>query len=116
MGIAGAAAVAATSLGPFTVASQGAAAPTCQGRTATIVGTAGSNEIHGTSGKDVILGRGGNDDIEGRGGNDVICGNRGNDDIEGGGGNDRLYGGRGHDEAEGGRGRDVCRAEEREHC
>jgi Ca2+-binding RTX toxin-like protein len=116
VGIAGVAAVATTSLGAFTVASQGAAAPTCHGRTATIVGTAGSNEIHGTAGSDVILGRGGNDDIEGRGGNDVICGNRGHDELEGGRGNDRLYGGRGYDEAEGGPGRDVCRAEERESC
>lgn len=111
-----AAALATTSFGLVAAPSQGAAAPTCAGRTATIVGNASSNEIHGTAGPDVIVGRGGNDDIEGRGGNDLICGNRGNDELEGGRGNDRLVGGRGFDEAEGGRGRDVCFAEEKEGC
>lgn len=103
-------------LGLLAPPSVGAAAPTCAGRTATIVGTAGANEIDGTAGPDVIVGRGGNDDIEGHGGNDVICGNRGNDDLEGDRGNDRLYGGLGYDEAEGGAGGDVCRAEEVEGC
>ena len=94
----------------------GAAAPTCAGRTASIVGTAGPDRLHGSPGPDVIVGRGGHDHIEGRGGNDVVCGNLGDDELEGGRGNDRLYGGRGHDEAEGGPGSDVCRAEEVEHC
>lgn len=95
---------------------QGAGAPTCAGRTATIVGTAGHDELRGTTGPDVIVGRGGSDDIEARAGNDVVCGNLGNDELEGGRGNDRLYGGPGHDEAEGGPGRDVCVAEELESC
>lgn len=91
-------------------------APMCRGQIATIVGTSGANEIHGTAHRDVILGRGGNDDIEARGGNDLVCGGRGNDEMEGNRGNDRLIGGRGFDEAEGGRGNDICRAEERESC
>lgn len=93
-----------------------AASPTCAGRSATIVGTDGHDELHGTSGADVIVGRGGADDIEGRGGNDFICGNDGNDDLEGDAGNDHLYGGRGYDEAEGDAGNDVCRAEQTETC
>jgi Ca2+-binding RTX toxin-like protein len=108
--------VAASSAGLGTMPSAGAAGYTCQGRTATIVGTAAGNEIDGTAGPDVIVGLAGNDDIEGHGGNDVICGNRGNDELEGDRGNDRLYGGRGYDEAEGGPGSDVCRAEESEGC
>ena len=95
---------------------QGAAAPTCAGRTATIVGTAGHDELRGTNGPDVIAARGGSDDIEARGGNDVVCGNLGNDELEGGRGDDRLYGGPGRDEAEGGPGSDICVAEERESC
>ena len=113
--IAGTATLAITSLagvGP----SEGAAAPTCHGRVATIVGTAAANQIQGTSGPDVIVGRGGNDHIEGRGGNDFICGNLGRDVLEGQGGNDHLYGGLGFDTADGGRGTDVCVAERRESC
>jgi Ca2+-binding RTX toxin-like protein len=85
------AALAATSAGLVTAPSQGAAAHSCGGRVATIVGNASANEIHGTSGPDVIVGLGGNDDIEGRAGNDVICGNRGNDEVEGGPGRDFCF-------------------------
>lgn len=91
-------------------------APTCRGHAATIVGTSGSNEIHGTNHRDVIAGLGGNDDIEARGGNDLVCGGRGNDDMEGNRGADRLIGNRGFDEAEGGPGNDVCRAEQQSSC
>ena len=38
-----------------------AATPTCFGQKATIVGSSGSNRIHGTSGRDVIVAGGGND-------------------------------------------------------
>ncbi|MGN6574824.1 MAG: calcium-binding protein [Nocardioides sp.] len=110
------AALAVSSFGMLAPPSQGHAAYTCNGVAATIVGSAGPNEIHGTPGRDVIVGLGGDDDIEGRGGRDVICGNRGHDELEGDRGDDRLYGGPGHDEAEGGPGRDVCVAEETEGC
>ena len=107
----------------------------CRGATATIVGTAGADELDGTAGRDVIVGRGGNDDIEGKRGNDLICGGGGNDDIEGDAGKDRifggrgsddlegdrgddfLHGGRGNDEGDGGAGNDVCRKiEDQESC
>ena len=113
---AAAVAVAATSAVLGVAPSQGAAAPTCAGHRATIVGNSLSNEIHGTSHADVIVGLGGNDDIEAGGGNDIVCGNGGNDELEGHRGNDRLYGGAGFDKAEGDQGRDICRAEIREQC
>lgn len=116
LGLAGVTAAAVTSFGLTASASQGAAAPTCRGHVATIVGTAGPNEIHGTRGADVIAGLSGNDDIEAGAGNDLVCGGRGNDEMEGKRGNDRLFGGRGFDKAEGDRGRDFCRAEIRESC
>jgi Ca2+-binding RTX toxin-like protein len=114
--LATAAAVAGTT--SFAVAQPGAVrqAPTCAGHTATIVGTARGDEIHGTPGRDVIVGLGGGDDIEGRGGNDIICGGVGNDELEGDRGADRLYGGPGYDDAEGGPGHDICVAEQRETC
>jgi hypothetical protein len=94
----------------------GVAGPSCGGRAATIVGTAGPDELTGTAGSDVMVGRAGADDIEGRGGKDVICGSRGDDRLEGNRGNDRLYGGRGFDKAKGGRGSDRCRAEVTDSC
>ena len=67
---------------------------TCEGWTATIVGTKSNDKIVGTPGKDVIVALGGRDRVRGRGGNDVICGNFGADILEGGPGNDRIFGGR----------------------
>ena len=67
-----------------------AAAETCQGVKATIVGFGGV--IRGTSGRDVIVGSPGNDTIFGRGGKDLVCGGDGADHLHGGAGNDRLYG------------------------
>ena len=69
-----------------------AAAPTCAGLKATIVGNNKANTINGTPQRDVIVARGGNDTIRGGGGNDVVCGGDGADVIVGGEGNDRLYG------------------------
>jgi uncharacterized delta-60 repeat protein len=79
----------------------------CDGRTPTIMGTAGNDRIFGTSGPDVILGGGGNDWIAGLGGDDAICGNDGADTISGGGGNDTLIGGAGNDALNGDSGNDV---------
>ena len=92
------------------------AKPKCHGKIATIVGTNGSDEIHGTAGRDIIKAKRGSDDIEGKGGDDLICGNAGRDDLEGDRGNDHLYGGNGIDKAEGDRGRDLCRAEVEQRC
>jgi len=66
-----------------------AAAATCHGVKATIVG---SGVIRGTSGRDVILGSSANDTIRAGGGNDLVCGGDGADHLDGGSGNDRLYG------------------------
>jgi len=81
-------------------------ADTCRGRTATITGTAGDDEIMGTNGNDVIKGLGGNDIIHGLKGSDFICGDGGNDIIYGNRGNDWLYGGPGNDQIYGHRGHD----------
>jgi Ca2+-binding RTX toxin-like protein len=69
-----------------------AAAPTCGGVKATIVGNNKGNTIVGTARRDVIVARGGNDTIRGVAGNDVICGGEGADTILGGDGDDRIYG------------------------
>lgn len=92
--------------------------PTCGGRPATILGTAGADTMRGTLGNDVILGLAGNDMIRGLAGNDVLCGGPGRDTLIGGDGNDRLlgksgrdrlFGDRGRDRLDGGSGRDHCR-------
>ena len=88
------------------VAPASAAKPKCQGKTATIVGTARGEVIRGTAKRDVIVARGGHDTIYGRGGDDIICGNRGNDRIVGGGGSDQLFGQAGRDKLLGGPGSD----------
>jgi Ca2+-binding RTX toxin-like protein len=69
-----------------------AAAVTCGGIRATIVGNDRPNQITGTAKRDVIVARGGNDTIRGTGGNDLICGGEGADSILGGDGNDRIWG------------------------
>lgn len=69
-----------------------AAATTCAGVKATIVGTAKDDKIKGTDGKDVIAGLGGNDTIDGMGGEDIICGGEGADVLLGGPGDDKIYG------------------------
>ncbi|MGH8570451.1 MAG: hypothetical protein ACREXU_21220, partial [Gammaproteobacteria bacterium] len=92
--------------------------PTCGGRPATILGTAGADTMRGTLGRDVILGLAGNDTIRGLAGNDTICGGTGRDTLIGGDGNDRLlgksgkdrlFGDGGQDRLDGGTDRDRCR-------
>src|SRR3990172_113402 len=81
-------------------------APTCAGRTATMVGTNGDDVLDGTSGSDVIIGLGGDDAINGLGGKDYLCGGSGDDTIDGGSGPDRIYGGGGNDTLDGAQGGD----------
>jgi uncharacterized delta-60 repeat protein len=81
--------------------------PTCGGRPATILGTAGADTMRGTLGNDVILGLAGNDMIRGLAGNDTICGGTGRDTLIGGDGNDRLLGKSGKDQLFGDGGRDT---------
>ena len=59
------------------------AAPTCEGRTVTIVGTPDDDVIVGTAGFDVIHGLAGDDTISGGDESDVICGGRGKDSLGG---------------------------------
>ena len=66
----------------------------CAGGEATIVGTAGPDELRGTDGDDVIAALGGDDTVTGLKGDDVVCGSGGDDVIRGKGGNDDLRAGR----------------------
>jgi Ca2+-binding RTX toxin-like protein len=81
--------------------------PSCFGRPATVIGTAGNDVLRGTPGDDVIAGLEGNDVINGLGGNDLICGGDGNDVLTSGAGNDRLDGGAGNDVLNAGTGSDI---------
>nr|WP_300046646.1 calcium-binding protein [uncultured Nocardioides sp.] len=90
--LAAATCLAATVLAPGP-ATGTAAAATCDGRAATIVGTDRDDELTGTPGDDVIAGLGGQDTIDGGGGNDVLCGDAGADVVTGGPGSDRMFGG-----------------------
>jgi Ca2+-binding RTX toxin-like protein len=94
---------------PMLPARAAAAAPTCDGRAATLVGTSGPDRLTGTSGGDVIVGLGGHDVIHGAGGSDIICGGSGHDRIDDGSGDDWLSGGPGGDviDTEGGPGETV---------
>ncbi|MGH8487613.1 MAG: hypothetical protein ACREXS_01725 [Gammaproteobacteria bacterium] len=80
---------------------------TCNGLTATIVGTNSGEVITGTPGADVIAARGGNDVVRGRGGNDVICGGNGRDGLFGQNGADKLFGQNGADQLFGENGNDA---------
>ena len=92
-----------------------AAAPSCLGRSATIVGSSGRDRLEGTRGndvivgygKDLIIGRGGADRICGGGDNDTISGGPGADRIRGQGGSDLIVGFAGNDALNGGPGRDT---------
>ena len=63
----------------------------CDSRPATIVGTAGSDQLTGTEGADVIVALEGNDEVRGLGGNDVICGGLGDDMLLGDEGADSRW-------------------------
>jgi len=78
----------------------------CQGKRATIVGTARSDRLKGTRKADVIVSLGGNDRIAAGAGNDLICAGRGNDTVDGSSGKDRAYGDSGNDRLSGGTGND----------
>lgn len=77
------------------------------GKTCTIVGTAGKDVLKGTAKNDVICGLGGNDVITGLGGNDTIDGGAGNDTIDAGKGADVISGGSGNDKELGAAGNDT---------
>ncbi len=74
------------------------AAPLCDGKPATVVGSPGDDLIQGSAGDDVIVALGGDDTVLAGGGDDVVCGGDGNDVLRGGDGSDLLRGGNGDDE------------------
>ncbi|MDH4171060.1 MAG: hypothetical protein OEW42_15855 [Acidimicrobiia bacterium] len=86
-----------------------AAAPTCGGQPATIVGTAGDDVIIGTDGHDVIHTGAGNDTIAGLQGRDIICSGTGDDLVRAGTGADRVLAGGGDDRVDTGTGDDMVR-------
>ena len=70
---------------------------TCDGKVATIVGTAGDDIITGTSGDDVIVSLQGDDSIFAGEGDDTICAGQGNDTVRGALGFDVIFGAQGDD-------------------
>lgn len=70
---------------------------THDGLRCTVVGSAASDVLRGTSGRDVICGRGGADRISGGGSDDVVDAGAGSDRVTGGSGRDVVSGGRGDD-------------------
>ena len=80
---------------------------TCDGRTATILGTPGNDTVYGTTGEDVIVTLGGSDVIDAKGGDDLICAGSGHDTVRAGTGDDVVYGGLGNDTLDGESGDDV---------
>src|SRR5215218_3025786 len=81
-------------------------APSCLGRTPTIVDGAGSSRIQGTPGGDVIFAGAGNDTIAAGDGVDYVCGGDGDDTMDAGTGDDLMDGGAGGDFLDGRRGRE----------
>jgi CSLREA domain-containing protein len=81
--------------------------PTCDGQTATVIGTPRSDILFGTNGPDVIAALAGNDIVLALGGNDRVCGGPGRDIVHGGGGADRVFGEAGGDILSGGPGADL---------
>lgn len=109
----------ALALSPTFVSSPASAGGgTCQGQTATIVGTDDDDDLHGTLLADVVFLGAGDDTFHGRDGNDVVCGGAGNDLLFGGvgsdaldgdDGRDRIWGDVGDDQLRGGTGTDILR-------
>ena len=81
--------------------------PTCNGRRATIVGTAGNDVLIGTSGADVIFAAGGGDWIRAGDGDDTICTGAAHDVIRSGDGNDFVDAGSARDIVIAGAGNDA---------
>jgi Ca2+-binding RTX toxin-like protein len=84
--------------------------PPCEGQPATVVGTAGTDNLDGTGAADVVTALADSDKVLARAGNDLVCGGPGNDRLKGGPGRDTLIGGPGNDVCLGGPGRDKIRS------
>jgi Ca2+-binding RTX toxin-like protein len=83
-----------------------AAAPKCNGKTATDWLTS-PGILTGTDGPDVLIGTNGQDEIDGGDGDDLICGLGDLDVIYGGDDDDTIYGGDGDDFIDGDNGNDT---------
>ncbi|HJR44982.1 MAG TPA: hypothetical protein VJ927_05205 [Actinomycetota bacterium] len=59
--------------------------------TAPVLGTAGSDTLNGTAGKNVMDGGAGADTLNGKGGNDILDGGPGKDKLNGGAGKDLCF-------------------------
>jgi Ca2+-binding RTX toxin-like protein len=81
--------------------------PACNGRLATLLGSAHDDVLAGTAGNDVIVGRSGADTITGLGGSDLICAGPGDDWVDAGAGADTVVAGDGADYVLGGLGNDL---------
>ena len=91
---------------PATIDRLGPFAQTCRGQLATIVGTAGDDQLRGTRFRDVVSAGAGDDRVSGGVGRDLICGDDGDDALTGGRGSDSLWGGDGDDTLKGENGSD----------
>jgi Ca2+-binding RTX toxin-like protein len=80
---------------------------TCEGGTATIIGTDGDDDLTGTDGPDVVSLGSGDDVFVGLGGDDVVCGGDGQDRLDGGPGDDRIFGEGDSNDIAGGEGDDY---------
>ena len=93
-------------VGTAVFSAMNAAAPSCDGLAATVVGTSGDDVLNGTAGRDVVVALDGEDVVRGLGGADVLCGGGGADTMHGGDGNDLVLGGGADDVLTGGDGAD----------
>jgi dipeptidyl aminopeptidase/acylaminoacyl peptidase len=80
----------------------------CEGKPASIIGTANVDDLVGFEFRDVVQALGGNDNAVGKEGRDLMCGKGGKDNLVGGPDNDLLYGGGGSDTLKGAQGDDKC--------
>ena len=80
----------------------------CQGKSASVIGTADSDNLSGFAFRDVFQALAGNDVVGAKDGKDLACGKGGEDRLKGGPGNDELYGAGARDVLVGGEGRDKC--------
>ncbi len=81
----------------FSATAEAQITATCNGVTATIVGTSGADNIVGTEGDDVIVSFNGDDVIDSGEGNDLICSGAGNDTVNAGWGANEVLAGAGDD-------------------
>lgn len=80
----------------------------CQGTSASIIGTAGVDNLSGFPSRDVIQALASNDVVGAMDGRDLACGKGGEDRVRGGPGRDELYGGGASDVLVGGEDSDKC--------